>query len=343
VRGQIRRTAGRALALTVSGWVLAVAGSVLVAPSASAGPAVTVAIRDLTPPLASVDAGGSVTFVNQIADKTVQVGGGLLPTLVSVTAHTDVTLKLPSGSKPLPAGASVTETFDTTCVGCTITYAYRLQSNASLTSALTDSALTMLPPLPAPTPFVVNTLVPLPNLPSMNLPQVPAVTVPAPSGQTPQVPQVPAPADPAPGTPAPGTPAPGAVAPADTGAQTVSGTPYSYGTSGGAAELAPTASSAVSAVSAVANSYLPGQAMGRRDASGSGGVVGSYDGASVPVFGQLAGLDTAVTRNGTEVSPDAAGSGAGPGLSVPALLAFIALAGVSSALVRGLRLQRASR
>jgi hypothetical protein len=336
VRGQIRRTAGRALALAVAGWVLAMTGSVLLAPTANADPAVTVAIRDLTPPLVSVDAGGSVTFVNQIADKTVQVGGGLLPTLVSVTVHTDVTLKVPSGSKPLPAGASATETFAATCVGCTITYTYRLQSNASLTSAVTDATLKMLPPLPAPTPFVVNTLVPLPNLPSLNLPQVPAVTVPAPSDQTPQVPQVPTPVE-----PAPDTPAPEAGPPADAGAQTVHGTPYSYGTSGGAAQLAPTASSAVSAL---ANSYRPGQAMGRRDASGSGGVIGDYDGASVPVFGQLAGLDTAVSgADGAEVAPDAAGSAAGPGLTGSALVAVLALAGVSSALVRSVRLQRASR
>jgi hypothetical protein len=336
VRGQIRRTAGRAVALAVAGWVLAMAGSVLLASSANADPAVTVAIRDLTPPLASVDAGGSVTFVNQIADKTVQVGGGLLPTLVGVTAHTDVTLTVPSGRKPLPAGASVTETFASTCVGCTITYTYRLQSSASLTSAVTDATLKMLPPLPAPTPFVVNTLVPLPNLPSLNLPQVPAVTVPAPSDPAPQVPQPPTPVE-----PAPGTPAPGAVPPADAGAQTVNGTPYSYGTSGGAARLAPTASSAVSALG---DSYLPGQAMGRRDASGSGGVVGDYDGATVPVFGQLAGLDTAVNgRDGTGVAPDAAGTGGGPGMSVPALLAVVALAGGSSALVRGIRLQRAPR
>ena len=313
MRGQIRRTAGRAVALAVAGWVLAMAGSVLLASSANADPAVTVAIRDLTPPLASVDAGGSVTFVNQIADKTVQVGGGLLPTLVSVT-----------------------ETFASTCVCCTITYTYRLQSSASLTSAVTDATLKMLPPLPAPTPFVVNTLVPLPNLPSLNLPQVPAVTVPAPSDPAPQVPQAPTPVE-----PAPGTPAPGAVPPADAGAQTVNGTPYSYGTSGGAARLAPTASSAVSALG---DSYLPGQAMGRRDASGSGGVVGDYDGATVPVFGQLAGLDTAVDgRDGTGVAPDAAGTAAGPGMSVPALLAVVALAGGSSALVRGIRLQRAPR
>jgi hypothetical protein len=336
VRGRIRRTAGRALAMAVAGWVLAMTGSVLVAPSASADPAVTVAIRDLTPPVVSVDAGGTVTFVNEIQDKTVQVGGGgLLPTLVSVTAHTDVTLKVPSGSRPLPAGARVGEKFASTCVGCTITYTYRLQSNAALTAALTDATLKLLPPLPAPTPFVVNTLVPLPNLPSVNLPQLPPATVPAPPSPAPGGPPVPAPpADPVPQPPADGAPAD------DGGAQTVNGTPYSYGTAGGAAQLAPTSSS----VSALANSFIPGQAMGRRDASGSGGVVGDYDGASVPVFGQLAGLDSAVSgADGTEVSPDAAGTTAGAGLTVSALAAFLALAGVSSALVRGVRLQRASR
>src|SRR5215218_6583190 len=91
----------------------------------SAAASVTVAIRDLTPPVASVDQGGTVTFVNQIADKTVKVGGGgLLPSLVDVTAKTDVTLRLPSGSRALAPGASVAERFSSTCT-CSITYTYK--------------------------------------------------------------------------------------------------------------------------------------------------------------------------------------------------------------------------
>ena len=190
--GRIHRTARRGIAVAVLGW-LAVAGtSVALAPPAAAAPAVTVPIRDLTPPVASVDGGGTVTFVNEIQDKTVQVGGGLLPTLVSVTARTEVTLGLPSGPRVLAPGASVTETFASTCLTCTITYTYKLQSNASLTAALTDQVTGLLPPLPLPTPFVVNTLIPLPNLPGINVPQLPPLTVPAPpaagSGRAPSRP-----------------------------------------------------------------------------------------------------------------------------------------------------------
>jgi hypothetical protein len=335
VRGRIRRTAGRALAMAVAGWVLAMTGSVLVAPSASADPAVTVAIRDLTPPVVSVDAGGTVTFVNEIQDKTVQVGGGgLLPTLVSVTAHTDVTLKVPSGSRPLPAGARVGEKFASTCVACTIPYTYRLQSNAALTAALTDATIKLLPPLPAPTPFVVNTLVPLPNLPSANLPQLPSVNVPVPGAQ-PLPSPVPPVDQPAPGDdPTPTPPATGpAVPPAGTG--------YSYGAPTGTAQMAPTGDAGgafdVSQFSVPGRGYVA-------PTSGSGGVAGNYDGATVPTFGQLAGLGRPLADDGAgvDVAADSADLSS-PALSVPALLAVIALAGASSALVRSHRAQRASR
>ena len=112
---RIHRNARRGIAVAVLGWLSVAAAAVVLAPSASAAPAVTVPIRDLTPPVVSVDGGGTVTFVNEIQDKTVQVGGGgLLPTLVSVTAKTEVTLGLPSGQRVLAPGASVTETFDRT-------------------------------------------------------------------------------------------------------------------------------------------------------------------------------------------------------------------------------------
>src|SRR5215213_4235506 len=181
--GRIRRGARRGIAAAVLGWLAVAAFAVLMAPSASAAPTATVEIRDLTPPVVSVDAGGSVTFVNLIQDKTVQVGGGgLIPSLVNVTATTEVTLGLPSGSKPLAPGAGVTERFDATCATCTITYTYRLSSASSVTSALTNAALQALPPLPAPTPFVVNTILPdVPDLPSANVPQLPTIAVPLPS------------------------------------------------------------------------------------------------------------------------------------------------------------------
>src|SRR3954471_14971952 len=210
--GGIRRSARRGIAALVVGWLGVLVTSVLLAPSASAAPSATVAIRDLTPPVVSVDAGGSVTFVNQLQDKALKVGGtgGLLPATVDVTVHTDVTLRLPSGTTPLPVGASVTETFAQSCLTCTVTYAYRMDGGSALTSAVTDAATAMLPALPLPTPFVVNTLVPLPNLPSVNLPQLPQVNVPVPSQAAVPVPApAPAPAAEQPQDPT-DTPAPAA-------------------------------------------------------------------------------------------------------------------------------------
>lgn len=108
--GRIQRTARRGVAVAVLGWLSVAAASVGLAPSAGAAPAVTVPIRGLTPPVVSVDGGGTVTFVNEIQDKQVEVGGGgLLPTLVGVTARTEVTLGLPSGQRVLAPGASVSE------------------------------------------------------------------------------------------------------------------------------------------------------------------------------------------------------------------------------------------
>src|SRR5215218_8350729 len=180
--GRIRRTARRGLTAAVLAWVGVAVFSVLMAPSATAAASVTVAIRDLTPPVASVDKGGTVTFVNQIQDKTVKVGGsGLVPSLVDVTAKTQVTLGLPSGSKALAPGASVTERFNSTCT-CSITYTYTYSSSAALTQPVIDAARKLLPALPAPTPFVVNTIVPnLPNPPTVNLPPLPAVNAPPPA------------------------------------------------------------------------------------------------------------------------------------------------------------------
>jgi hypothetical protein len=184
-----------ALAMVLGGWALGM-------PSASADPAVTVYIRDLTPPVASVDANGTVTFINQIADKTVSVGVG--PLAVTAVVHTDVTVNVPSGShvvKPsqaAPAGQPQptakdfppynqtqqfwTEKFAQSCVTCTISYAYRVDG------AQLGQVLNLLPALPAvPTPFVVNTILPLPNLPGVNVPNIPKINVNLP-GQLPGVP-----------------------------------------------------------------------------------------------------------------------------------------------------------
>ncbi|PWW22210.1 hypothetical protein JD79_01361 [Geodermatophilus normandii] len=341
--GRIRRSARRALAALALVCASVLGGAVLPAPAADAAPSATVDIRDLTPPLVSVDPGGSVTFTNRIEPKAVQVGGGgPLPSLVTVEVFTDVTLGLPSGSRPLPEDASVTERFDSTCLTCTITYTYRVVVPdtplvGSVLDTVTTRALSTLPQdqlvtydgqrttvrIGVPTPFLVTTLVPLPDLPSVDLPSLPPVDVPLPS-----LPSLPAPVPTPPTTALPPVPAP--AAPHASG---VDGTGYSYELGGGAAEMAPAGGGAA----AFDPSRLPGAAGGTgtgaaRGAAGSGagGIPGGYDGAAVPVFGALDGA--ALDEESITVTAD--GAPAGPALPLPALLAVVALAGATAALVR---------
>jgi hypothetical protein len=343
--GRIRRTARRGVAVAVLGWLSVAAASVVLAPPAAAAPAVTVPVRDLTPPVVSVDGGGTVTFVNEIQDKPIQVGGGgLLPTLISVTAKTEVTLGLPSGKRVLAPGASHTEKFDSTCLTCSITFTYRLQSNASLTSVLTDGALKLLPPLPLPAPFVVNTLLPLPNLPGVNLPQLPPLTLPAPPAAVPPLPT--GPVAPPPAAPLPERPAtpPPAVAPPVEG---VPGSQYTYSVDAGAAQLNPGGGSAAAFDPSrflASGRSAAGAGSGSGSGSGSGGQAGTYDGATVPVFGQLAGLDGAGLDEesaGSETTADTV-STAAP-LPAAALAAVVALAAASAALVRTHQASRAGK
>ena len=346
--GKIMRAARRGVAVAVLGCLAALGGSVLAAPAADAAPTADVVIRDLTPPLVSIDPGGTVTFSNAIEDKSVQVGGGgVVPTVVTVLVHTDVRLTLPSGDHPLQPGQTFAERFPSSClVGCAITYTYRAEVPGSslvgsVLNTVTGQALATLPQnqvvtydgrqttvtLGVPTPFLVNTVVPLPNLPSINLPQLPAVTVPVPA--VPAVPQVPG------GTVLPEEAAPEApVAEAPAG---IGGPAYSYGTAAGAAQLDP----GTSAGTAFDGSLLaPATGGASGPDSGSGGVAGGNDGSAVPAFGQLAGLDQPLGADGqpVDVATGAAGASS-PALSLPALLALIALTGTSLALLRARRAQ----
>jgi hypothetical protein len=325
--GRIRRSARRGLALATFGWLGVAAFAVLMAPSASAAATATVHIRDLTPPVASVDAGGTVTFINEIQDKTLQVGVG--PLAVTATVHTDVTLRLPSGEKPLRSGQSVSEKFSATC-GCTITWTYRVDG------ALLNQLAGQLPALPVPTPFVVNTLVPLPTLPSTNLPPLPQVNVPLPGGGGGPVPPVVPPGGPGTVTPDPtgttgGTPVEG-----------VPGTEYTYNTGAGTPQMSPVDTVAAAAFDP-SRYFVPGRSLGGADRGGSGGAPGSYDGASVPVFGQLAGLNSAALDAEKAEAASASGTSAAQTLPVAALAAVVALAAVTAALVRTHQASRASR
>jgi hypothetical protein len=352
--GGVLRTLRRGIAVAVLGWVAALGTSVLVAPTADAAPAADVVIRDLTPPLVSIDPGGTVNFSNEIADKSVQVaGGGLVPSLVTVVVHTDVRLTLPSGDHPLQPGQKVSERFADSClVGCAITYTYRAQVPdtsiaGSLLNTVTGKALATLPQnqtvtydgkqtlvtLGVPTPFLVNTIVALPNLPSVNVPSLPQIAVPGP-----KAPPAPAPVPPATEQPASGSTT---VPTTGTSVESIGGPTYSYGAAGGAAQLEP--GSAAGTAFDASRSSVPGRGAGGGPDSGSGGVAGGQNGAPAPTFGQLAGLDDPLGAGGRDVAvaSDAAHLPAPP-LSVPALLAVIALAGASTALVRARRAQRSA-
>jgi hypothetical protein len=223
----------------------------------------------------------------------------------------------------------------------TVTYTYRIVPQAGLAAAVADQVVNTvagtLPALPAPTPYVVQTVLPaVPTLPSVNLPQLPTVNVPLPGGQAP------------PPTP-PGTPP--TTTPDGTGAtggqplQSSTGDQYAYNAGVGAPRMSPSDVVAASAFDPSRYS-VPGRSLGGADRGGAGGVAGgvtgSYDGASVPVFGQLAGLDGA----GLEEDPlveAASGSAPAQTLPVAALAAVVALAAVTAALVHTHQASRASR
>jgi hypothetical protein len=78
--------------------LVALLGVPLLATPAGAAPTATVVISQVTTPLAvSVDAGGSVTFINSIPART---------DLLALTMETDVTLSVPSGRHVIPPGGS---------------------------------------------------------------------------------------------------------------------------------------------------------------------------------------------------------------------------------------------
>lgn len=334
--GGIRRTAQRGVAAAVLGWLVVAACAMLVPSSAAAAPAVTIEIKNLTPPAASVDPGGTVTFVNKIppANK----GGISLPLVgsLSATVYTDVSVSFFGQEKKLQLDQTAAWTFSAPATTGTIIYTYRIVPQAGLTvtdaNQLVTAVASTLPPLPAPTPYVVQTIAPgVPNLPSINLPPLPQVNV--------QLPGQPAPLPGAPADPTienPGGPTPPPDQPDGT-----DGDQYVYPTGPGAPQLDPSAIAAVrafdptrwSATSSGSSSSGPG---------GSGGVAGGYDGATVPVFGELAGLDSAALDQQGDATTVADSS---PAQTLPAaaLAAVIALAAVTAALVRTHQANRTSR
>jgi hypothetical protein len=342
--GRIRRSARRGLAVAVLGW-LGVAGvAVLMAPSASAAPTATVEIKNFTPPLASVDKGGRVTFVNSIPAENrggINIPLPLGPVSVTATVYTDVTVSFFGQNRPLQPGQSTDWTFNDPATPGTITYGYRIVPQAGLpvgvsAQQVVNTVAGQLPRLPAPVPYVVQTIAPnLPQLPGVNLPQLPTINVPlpVPPGTQP-------PAD------LPGGPPQTAPTPPPT-LQSQGGPSYTYDTGVGP-QLA---ASDIAAAAAFDPSryFVPGESLGGVDragsgsGSGSGGVAGSYDGASVPVFGELAGLDGASAEGGDVEEASAANASNAATLPAAALAAVVALAAVTAALVRTHQASRSSR
>jgi hypothetical protein len=343
--GRIHRKARRGVALAVLGWLGVAVAAVLLAPTASAAPSATVEIRNVTPPAASVDAGGTVTFVNKIPP---QNRGGVTIPLVgsfSATVYTDVSVTFFGQRKPLKLNESAAWKFNDPATTGTIEYKYRIVPQAGLAASVANQVVEAvangLPALPAPTPYVVQTIAPnVPNLPSVNLPELPQVNVPVPDPGG----VLPTPENPVPQPPVDGP------APAPEGAPTqpdgYDGSPYQYEVDA-PQQLIP-ANSAAAAAFDPSRYFVPGESVGSADRAGAGGgggaggQPGTYDGASVPLFGQLAGLDDP-TLDEQAATDDAAGAGRAPTLPIAALVAVVALATVFAALIRTHQVARAAR
>ncbi|MCA0147094.1 hypothetical protein [Blastococcus sp. LR1] len=348
--GRIRRTARRGIAAAVLAWMGVVTASVAAAPEAQAAPAATVEIRNVTPPLASIDPGGTVTFVNKIPAEN--RGGISIPLplgniSVGATVYTDVAVSFFGETRKLQPEQSAAWRFDAPATAGAITYTYRVVPQASLplgvsVQQVVDRVLGSLPPLPAPVPYVVQTIAPvLPNLPGVNLPQLPQVTLPQVPGLTePNPPGAPVPTPPPAGDPAP-TERPDVNGPGDQYQYPMGGSvPMSAGSRGAIAAFDPARFSFPGASADAAGRFGSGSGAG----SGSGGVAGSYDGASVPVFGQLAGLDGATLDEESAESETVNASSSEPvALPAAALAAVVALAAVTAALVRTHQASRETR
>jgi len=114
------------MAAPTSALVGLLAVPLLVTPAAAA-PTATVVISH----------GGTVTFINSIPART---------DLLGVTLATDVSLAVPSGKHMLAPGARWAEVFNSSCLTCTVTYAYRVTAGIL-------PPLAGLPSLPAALPW----------------------------------------------------------------------------------------------------------------------------------------------------------------------------------------------
>lgn len=313
-RSRLRRARKSVLA-AVTATLVALLAVPLLATPATAAPTATVVISQVTTPLAvSVDAGGTVKFINSIPGRT---------DLLGVTLATDVTLAVPSGTHKIEPGGSWSEVFNSSCLTCTVSYKYRV------TVGILPVLGGALPTLPVNLPMVVNTVVPLPNVPvpPVNVPSVPAPGLPGVPGLpgTPDVPTTPGTPG-APGT-VPGTPAPPAVG----------GTPAPGTTNPGVSvgeQIMPSGGGPL--ILGAPNGFDPHRGSGLNGLiGGSGTGLGTYDGAHAPVFGVLDGLDASPSA-GASVLPAALQQRetVPAPLGTPALLAVLLLSVVSAGVIR---------
>ena len=343
--GRIRRTARRGVAAAVLGCLSIAGAAVLLAPGASAAPSATVEIRTVTPPAASVDPGGRVTFVNKVDSYSSGADLGALGSFTA-TVNTDVSVTFFGQRRDLQFGQSAAWTFTAPATTGQITYTYRIVPAAGTPAAVVDQVVSTvaagLPALPAPTPYVVQTLAPdLPTLSGVGLPPLPPLPSLPPGPGTPPPPGPP-PVPPPPGT-VDETPAAQPDGAGDTaGGAGLTGDGYTYGSVNGAPRMTPADISAAAAFDPARFSG-PGRSLSGADRAGSGGVAGGYDGAAVPVFGQLAGLDDAALDEANAAEDAAASSPAAQSLPAAALAAVVALAAVTAALVRTSQAARSSR
>src|SRR3954449_4335344 len=176
--GRIRRTARRGVAAAVLAWVGVATASVLMAPSAAAASSATVEIKNVTPPAASVDKGGTVTFVNKIPAQN--KGGISIPLVgsVSATVYTDVAVTFFGQKRALQPNQSTAWTFNDPATTGSITYTYRIVPQAGLAANVANQVVNtvagQLPKLPAPPPYVLPTIAPhLPAPPPLARPTDP--------------------------------------------------------------------------------------------------------------------------------------------------------------------------
>jgi hypothetical protein len=343
--GRICRSARRGIAAAVLGWLCVAVASVVMAPTAAAAPSATVEIRNITPPVVSVDPGGKVTFVNKVAPLDTSVSVPLVGS-VSASVTTDVTVTFFGQERSLAPDAATDWTFPATTAG-SIEYTYTVTPQPGLSAAVADQVVDLvaatLPSEGAPVtvPYTVQTLAPdVPNLPSVNVPALPSVEIPP----LPELPVLESPDDDG--------------GPRDTedgddrrtdGPEPIDAEPYTYPTGAGA----PTAAAADGVAAAAfdpsrfsASSAPSGAGSGA--GAGAGGLPGGYDGASVPVFGQLAGLD-GTRLDGPWLDEQEAGERLATSgsteqtLPAAALAAVVALATATAALVRTHQVQRSSK